>query len=382
MIYLDNNATTPLEPNALEAMLPWLNERFVNPSSGSREARSVRGALDQSREQLARLLGCEPGEIVYTSGGTEADNTAIFSATEIYPARRHIITSVTEHDAVLKYLGWLESTRGYEITRLGVDESGDLDLHELAHRIRPNETALISLMWANNETGVVWPIADAAEIAAQHDILFHSDIVQAAGKIPLQLGETKVHYAAISGHKFHGPKGIGALYVNRHVPFHPLLHGGGQERDRRAGTENVAAIVGMGVAAEHAWQHLSAPTHTLRDYFESELRRRIPDITVNGLSATRTPNTSNVRIPGTQAEGLMILLEQKGIHVSAGSACHTGALHPSPVLAAMGLSSEQARECLRVSFSRFNTQAEVDILLDALEAATRKMRQIFQPLEK
>lgn len=378
MIYFDNNATTPLEPSAFEAMVPFLRDQFANPSSSSRDAREAARAIASARAQVATLLGCEPEEIVFTSGGTESNNSAIFSATQIFPERRHIITCATEHDAVLSYLQWLEEARGYEITRLGVDAQGNFDLAELARTIRPNATALVSLMWANNETGVISPIARAASLVAEQGVLFHTDAVQAAGKLPLQLGATAVHYAAISGHKIHGPKGIGALYVNRRVAFRPMLRGGGQEQERRSGTENVAGIVALGQAARVAFAALDKPDVTaLRDHFESELCRRIPQVMITGSEAARMGNTSHVRFVGARAEGLMILLDQKGIAVSAGSACHTGDLHPSPVLAAMGRSPEEAGECLRISFSRLNTMDEVTRLLDVLESAVVKMRQLF-----
>lgn len=376
MIYFDNNATTPLDPQVLDSMLPFLRDQFANPSSGSTVARTVNKAVKKARTQVAELLGCEPEEVVFTSGGTESDNSAIFSATEIFPTRKYIVTSAVEHDAVLRYLAWLEETRGYEITRLGVNSDGRLDLDELRSSMRPGETALVTLMWGNNETGVLFPIREAARIVSEQDVIFHSDAVQAVGKVPINLREVNLSYLSLSGHKLHGPKGIGALYVNRNVPFRPWMHGGGQENFRRSGTENVAGIVGLGQAAELARQHLGECSG-LRDRFERELRQRIPDVEFNGAASERTPNTSNVRIPGTQAEGLMILLDQKGIAVSAGSACHTGALHPSHVLQAMGRTAEVARECLRISFSRFNTDDEVTTLLDALDSATRKMRSLL-----
>ena len=376
MIHFDNNATTQLDPQVLESIMPFLRDHFANPSSGSTVARTVNRAVKMARSQVAELAGCEPEEIVFTSGGTEADNTAIFSATEIFASRKHIVTSAVEHDAVLRYLAWLEETRGYEITKLGVNSAGQLDLDELRAAIRPGETALVSLMWGNNETGVIFPILEAARIVSEYDVIFHSDAVQAVGKVPVNLREAPISYLSLSGHKIHGPKGIGALYVNRNVPFRPWMLGGGQENSRRSGTENVAGIVGLGQAAEMARLHLEDRS-LLRDRFEIELQQRIPNVEFNGAASERTPNTSNVRIPGTQAEGMMILLDQKGIAVSAGSACHTGALHPSHVLQAMGRSAEIARECLRISFSRFNTEEELATLLNTLESATRKMRSLL-----
>lgn len=369
--YFDNNATTPLDPAVLDAMLPFLREHFANPSSGSTDARKVHRAVEKARAQVAALIGCQPGEIIFTSGGTESNNAAIFSATEIFPKRRHLISAPTEHDSVRQYLRWLQETRGYEITWLKVDSQGRIELAELAAAIRPGETALVTLMWANNETGVLHPIAEAAQMAADHDVLFHTDAVQVAGKIPLQLASTAIHSLALSGHKFHAPKGIGALYVNHRAPFRPWLLGGGQENQRRSGTENVPGIIGLGAAAEAAAMPV---TSEVRDYFEAEIQRHFPDISIHGVKTQRTPNTSNLRLPGTHAEGLMILLDRQGIALSAGSACHTGALHPSHVLEAMGLSAVEARECLRISFSRHHTLTDASHLVEALATAVGKMR--------
>ena len=369
--YFDNNATTSLDPAVLEAMLPFLREQFANPSSGSTDARKVHRAMEKARAQVATLVGCQPGEIIFTSGGTESNNAAIFSATEIFPKRRHLISAPTEHDSVRQYLRWLQETRGYKITWLKVDSQGRIELAELAAAIRPGETALVTLMWANNETGVLHPVAEAAQIAADQDVLFHTDAVQVAGKIPLQLASTAIHSLALSGHKFHAPKGIGALYVNHRAPFRPWLLGGGQENQRRSGTENVPGIIGLGAAAEAA---AMPATSEVRDYFESEIQRHFPDISFHGLASQRTPKTSNLRLPGTHAEGLLILLDRQGIALSAGSACHTGALHPSHVLEAMGLSAVEARECLRISFSRHHTLTDASHLVEALATAVGKMR--------
>ena len=373
--YFDNNATTPLDPAVLEAMLPFLREQFANPSSGSAEARKVHSAVEKARGQVAALVDCHPGEIIFTSGGTESNNAALFSATEIFPNRRHLISAPTEHDSVRQYLLWLQETRGYEITWLKVDQQGRIDLSALAAAIRPGQTALVTLMWANNETGVMHPVAEAAQIAADHDVLFHTDAVQVVGKTPLQLTTTAIHSLALSGHKFHAPKGIGALYVSHRTPFRPWVLGGGQENQRRSGTENVPGIIGLGAAAEAASQPASSE---VRDHFESEIRRHFPEISVNGGDTLRTPNTSNLRLPGTHAEGLMILLDRQGIALSAGSACHTGALHPSHVLEAMGLNAVEARECLRISFSRHHTREDASQLVEVLATAVGKMRRTLR----
>ncbi len=382
MIYFDNNATTAIEPTAVDAMQPFLREHYANPSSGTTFARHTRQAVARAREQVAALLGCEPGEVIFTSGGTEADNAAIFSATQIHPDRKHLVTAATEHDAVLNHCAWLEANHGYEVTRVAVNRDGVPDLAELAAAIRPGQTALVSVMAANNETGVCAPVAQAAALAEENGVLFHTDAVQMAGKVPLRLASTAIHYLAISGHKFHAPKGIGALFVSKRVRFQPMLLGGGQESHRRAGTENVPHVVALGQAAACALRHLEMheagedPVRTLRDAFETGLRALLPGVEINGAGAPRTPNTTSVRIPGAPAEGMLILLDQQGICCSAGSACNTGALHPSHVLAAMGRSPEEARECLRFSFSRFNTDGEIQAALPVIAAAADKMRRL------
>lgn len=386
MIYLDNNATTPVDERVLEAMLPFLRGEYGNASSASTFARPVKKALARAREQVAALVGCEPEEIVFTSGGTESLNAALFSALNPQPDRRHLIVGATEHEAVLNVAGWLENQRGYEITRLPVDAFGRVDLAEVAAAIRPDATAAVALMWANNETGVLTPVLEAAEIAAAHGIPFVADAVQAAGKIPISVGDSGIHSLALSGHKFHAPKGIGALFVNRRFPFQPWVLGGGQENNRRAGTENTAGITGIGAAAEisqrllqehHGEYPVPDPVKDLRDGFETEVLRRIPRTHLNGDPQNRTPNTSSIRFDGTQAEGLILLLDQAGICVSAGSACTTGSLHPSHVLTAMGLDPASARSTVRFSFSRFNTLAESNAVLEALEKAVMKFRSLF-----
>jgi cysteine desulfurase len=382
MIYLDNNATTPLDPAVLEAMLPFLREHFGNASSGYEAARPVRKALARAREQVAALLGGTPEEILFTSCGTESDNAAIFSATQLYPDRKHIITCLTEHDAVLSYCAWLEKHHGYEITRLGVTPEGRIRLEELEAALRPGRTALVSIMWGNNETGVLGPVAEASALAEKAGVLFHTDAVQAGGKIPISLRDGQVHYLALSGHKFHAPKGVGILYVNHRVAFQPWMLGGGQENRRRAGTENVAGIVAIGAAAEQARLHMDRhagrpdPIGELRDYFESELSQRVPDVHFNGAAAPRTPNTSSLRIDGVEAAAMMVLLDRAGICVSAGSACHTGSHSISHVLAAMDLTREQASQTIRVSLSRFTTREEIDSALGQFVKATEKVRSL------
>lgn len=377
MIYLDNNATTPVDPAALEAMLPFLREQYANASSGYSFSRPVKKAVARAREQVAALAGCEPDEVVFTGGGTEADNAALLSAIHVFPDRKHLVVGATEHEAVLNCTAWLERERGYEVTRLGVDAQGRVDVAEIAAAIRPGQTAVVALMTANNETGVLAPVAEAAAIAAAHGVPFHTDAVQAAGKIPLNFRETGAHTMALSGHKFHAPKGVGALVVKRDIPFQPSLHGGGQEGGRRSGTENVPGIVALGAAAELALANLEATaesTRRLRDFFETEALRRVPGARVNGAEAERVPNTCSLRIDGVEAQAIILLLDRQGVCVSSGSACSTGSLHPSHVLSAMGLTPSEARSTLRFSFSKFNTMEETQTALNALEAAVRKYR--------
>ncbi len=374
MIYLDNNATTPVDPDALEAMLPFLREGFANPSGAYAAARATGQAVAHARAQVADLLSCEPDSIVFTSGGTESDNTAIHSAIRCYPERRHLVTCATEHPAVLVPMEHLRDREGYDLTILAVGADGRIDLEDLRAAIRPGETALVSLMWANNETGVIQPVPEAAAIADSLGVLFHTDSVQAAGKIDLDLPKTKVHYAAFSGHKFHAPKGVGALYVRPDVRFRPLLEGGGQESARRSGTENVAGVVALGAAAAAAARQDHRSVAALRDRLESELRAALDGVHLNGSAEHRVPNTASLRFDGTDAEGLLVVLDRAGVCCSAGSACHTGSLRPSPVLTAMGLTTAQARSTLRLSLSRFTSMEDIDHATCSLIGAVKKLR--------
>jgi len=375
MLYFDNNATTRIDPLVVEAMLPYLTEQYGNPSSGCRLGKLAAQAIAHAREQVAALLGCEPGEIVFTSGGTEAVNTALASALQLNPQRRHLLTTAVEHSATLKPCEALER-RDYEVTRLGVDAAGRLDLSDFEHQIRP-DTALISLMAANNETGVLFPIRELAGIVQKHGAFFHTDAIQMAGKLPIRLAETGLAYLSVSSHKIHGPKGVGALYVNRRSAFHPLLRGGGQENGRRAGTENIAGIVGFGKAAELALQGLETEmtqVQALRDAFEDGVLEQIPGVQINGDRTARLPNTTNLAFEGIEAESALLLLDRAGICASAGSACMTGSLTPSHVLRAMGFSHARARSSLRFSFSRFNTAEEIAQALELLPGIIAKLR--------
>jgi cysteine desulfurase len=377
MIYLDNNATTQVDPVVLEAMLPFFKEQYGNPSSAYSFGKRVAKAVAVAREQVASLIGCEPEEIIFTSCGTESDNTAIQSALSLDPDRKHIVTSKVEHSAIIKQTESL-ARRGYEITWLDVDSEGLIDLSELDKVIR-NDTAIVSLMWANNETGVLFPVQEIAEICYSKGTIFHTDAVQAVGKVPIDLRSAPINFLSLSGHKLHAPKGIAALYINRKTRFSPYLLGGGQENSRRGGTENTASIVAFGKAAEIATGALNEENtrvKALRNRFEEELLERIPSIQVNGHSSCRLPNTSNLAIEGVDSEGILMLLDQKGICCSAGSACTAGSLEPSHVLKAMGFSNDRARGSLRFSFSRFNSEAEVDQALQIIPGAIAKMRSL------
>ena len=376
-IYLDNNATTAIDPAVLETMRPFLEEFFGNPSSGYRLAARVRDAIEQARAQVAELLGCDATEIIFTSGGTESNNTAFHSALQSASDRKHVVTTAVEHSAVLRPAQELER-RGYDVTFIGVDRSGQLDLQELIDSIR-SDTALLSIMWANNETGVLFPIKEIAEVAREKNVPFHTDAVQAAGKIDIELRDLSVQFLSISGHKFHGPKGIGALYVNRRARFRPFLLGGSHEGNRRAGTENAASIVALGKAAELARAKLvdeQVRVRKMRDQFEAMLLNKVPDARVNGAGAERLPNTSSVLFDGIESEAALLMLDQENICCSAGSACRTGSLKPSHVLSAMGLIGEEARGSLRFSFGRFNTDDEVDRALQVVPRVIEKLRSL------
>ncbi|MDD5350997.1 MAG: aminotransferase class V-fold PLP-dependent enzyme [Chthoniobacteraceae bacterium] len=375
LIYFDNNATTRIDPRVLEAMLPFLGEEYGNPSSGCRLGKRAANAVRHARGQVAALLGCEPGEVVFTSGGTESDNAALASALRLNPRRRHLVTTAVEHHAILKPCEAF-AAQGYEVAYVDVDGEGRLDMHEVAHKIKP-DTALLSVMAANNETGVLFPLAELAELAREKGIFFHTDAVQAAGKIPLRASAMPVSYMSVSSHKIHGPKGVGALYVNRHTAWSPLLLGGGQEGGRRAGTENVPGIVGFGKAAELALASLeteAVEVAALRDAFERGARERIPGVRVNGGGAPRLPNTSNLAFDGVEAENALLLLERARVCASAGSACTAGSLQPSHVLRAMGCGRERAKASLRFSFSRFNTPAEVGQAVEILSGVIARLR--------
>jgi len=375
MIYLDNNATTPVDPRVLETMLPFLGGEVGNPSSPHGPGRAARAAVDKARAQTAALLGAQVESIVFTGGGTESINTAIRGALAAQPDKRHVVTSSIEHSATKNLCEQLER-EGYEVTWLPVDAGGCLDYGAYLKALR-SDTALVTVIWANNETGVIFPIAAMARAADERRIVFHADAVQAAGKVAIDLARVPVHLLSLSAHKFHGPKGVGALFVRPGLGLPPLLRGGGQESGRRAGTENVPGIVGLGVAAELAAAALPVEmprVAALRDAFEDGVRARFPDARFHGDPAHRLPNTSNFALPGFEAQGLLAGLDRLGVACSVGSACTSGEVDASHVLRAMGVGNEEAKASLRFSFSRMNTAEEVPAALVALEQAAARLR--------
>jgi cysteine desulfurase len=381
LYYFDNNATTRIAPEVVEAMLPFLTEMWGNPSSAYRFGRDVSRHLDAARERAAELIHADPKEIVFTSCGTESNNTAIHSALAVDRRKRHVITTAVEHSANIKYGEFLQR-RGYEVTYLPVESDGSIDIHVLDQTIRP-DTAIVSIMWANNETGVLFPIEEIAAICRSRGVLFHTDAVQTPGKVKLDVKLSGVDFLSLSAHKLHAPKGIGLLYVKRRTRFQPYLIGGHQERGRRGGTENVAQIVGFGRAAELALATLSdenTRVRALRDRLEQTILKTIPDSVRNGAKEPRLPNTANISFDFVEAEAVLTMLDQLDICASSGSACTTGSVEPSHVLAAMGIQPRRARGSIRFSLGIYNTAEEVDYLLQHLPAIVAKLRAI-SPLD-
>lgn len=377
MIYLDNNATTAVAPEVLEAMLPFLREQYGNPSSMYSLAGAAHRAMDKAREQVASLLGATPDEIVFTACGTESDSTAILGAFEAQPEKRHFITSRVEHSAVIAMGQYLER-KGHRVTWLDVDAKGQIYLDQLDKAMTP-DTGIVSLMYANNETGTVFPIPEAAAMAKARGIVFHVDAVQAVGKLPINLATLPLNYLALSGHKLHAPKGVGALYVRRGTPFRPFLRGGHQEHGRRAGTENVASIVALGAACELAAKHIqdeNIRVKALRDRLETGLLQAIPESRINGDPAMRLPNTTNISFKYVEGEAILLLLDQEGICASSGSACTSGSLEPSHVLRSMGVPFTYAHGSVRLSLSRYTTEAEIDRVLEVLPRVITRLREI------
>jgi cysteine desulfurase len=380
IIYLDNNATTQLDPAVIEEVLPFLTKYYGNPSSGYGFAATARKAINLARERLAALLGCQATEIIFTSGGTESNNAVINSALQLDLRGKRVVTSSVEHSAVLRPCQDL-AKRGCDVTFLGVDRHGNLDLAELEAAIRPG-TALVSIMWANNETGVVFPIEKIAEICREKCVLFHTDAVQATGKIPMRLRDSPINFLSLSAHKFHGPKGVGALYVSRGTPLSPLIAGGGQENGRRGGTENVASIVGLGKAADLALKYLGdgkCDVRSMRDRFEKSMLEAVSGASINGAGAARLPNTSSLSFERIESASALLLLDRQGICCSAGSACRTGSQEASHVLRAMNPGSDGARRSLRFSFGRFNSDAQIDRAIEVVPKVIDKLRQSAAP---
>jgi cysteine desulfurase len=374
-VYLDNNATTPVLPEVLDAMRPYFLEHFGNASSIHHHGQETRAAVERAREWVAKLLGCRPAEVVFTSGGTEADNLAIFG---LVNAGEHVITSTVEHHAVLNSCKHLQE-QGIEITFLPVDGRGLVNPDDLRRALRP-KTKLVSIMFANNETGVIQPVNDIGRICAEADVYFHTDAVQAASKIPVRVNQIGCDLLSISGHKMHAPQGIGALYVRKGTALTAMLHGGSHERSRRAGTENVAGIVGVGKAAELAMKGFeSGPdqqTAALRDRLEKAILDQVESAGVNGAGAPRVPNTTNIYFDYIEGEALVIALDLKGLAVSTGAACSSGAIEPSHVLTAMGLRPDRARASIRFSLGKQNTAEDIDLAIRLVPAAVERLREL------
>lgn len=381
VIYFDNNATTRTAPEVLEAMLPYFCEKYGNASSMHTFGGSNKRAIEKARAQVASLINAEPSEIIFTSGGTEADSTAIYSAVNSYPGKKHIITSAVEHPAVLEVFKKLAS-QGYRVDFIGVDKNGRFDM-EGFKKVIGAETALVSVMWANSETGTLFPVKEIAQIAHQHGALFHTDGVQALGKIKTDVKETDIDLMSFSSHKINGPKGMGGLYIKAGTRFLPFMVGGHQERLRRAGTENVPSIVGFGKAAELAKEHLEEMPKValLRDTLEQGLLNSIKDLKVNGDIENRLPNTTNISFGYIEGESILMLLDEYGICASSGSACTSGSLEPSHVLRAMQVPFEFAHGSIRFSLGRYNTLEEVKKVLEVMPAIVSRLRALspFNP---
>ncbi|MBQ7178420.1 MAG: cysteine desulfurase NifS [Victivallales bacterium] len=376
-VYFDNNATTAVAPEVFEAMTPFLTRLYGNPSSIHTFGGQVMAHIDQARERLAALLGAQTSEIIFTSCGTESDNAALRSALLTSKGRNKLVVSQVEHPAILNVAKDLERN-GTLVERIPVDANGRLDM-ERAREMIDEQTALVSVMWANNETGNIQPVRELAELAHSKGALFHTDAVQAVGKVPMNMSEGWVDFLSLSGHKLHAPKGVGALYVRRGVRFHPFVIGGHQEDSRRAGTENVASVVGLGMAAELAAQNIdneNTQVSKLRDRLEQGILNAIPEVRVNGDREHRLPNTTNISFEFIEGESILNLLDQYGICASSGSACTTGSLEPSHVLRAMGLPYTAAHGAIRFSLSRYNTIEEVDFVLEKLPPIIARLREI------
>ncbi len=377
-VYLDNNATTMVAPEVFEAIRPFFCERYGNPSSMHSFGGGVSQDVKRARASLAALLGVSPQEVVFTSGGTESDSTAILSALATQPDRSEIVTTRVEHPAVLNLCKRLAREKGYTVRWLSVDKEGMLDMDQVRQYIS-DHTAVVSVMWANNETGVIFPVEEIASIAREHGALFHTDAVQAVGKIPMDLSETDIDFLSLSGHKLHAPKGIGALYVAKGTRFAPFVVGGHQESDRRGGTENVPGIVGIGAAAAVAADNIVEENNrvkALRDRLEKGLLASIPASRVNGRQDSRLPNTLNIGLEYVEGEAILMRMDDKGICASSGSACTSGSLEPSHVLRAMGVPFTAVHGSIRFSLSRYNTEEQIEYVIKELPPVIKLLRQM------
>jgi cysteine desulfurase len=374
-IYFDNNATTPVSPEVIDEMLPYLKEFYGNPSSMHTFGGQLHRKVEEARGKVAQLIGAEPEEIIFTSCGTESNNTAIMSAVESFPSKRHIITTRVEHPAVLNFCKHL-ARKGFRITFLPVNNDGQLNIDDLLKTI-DEDTALVSIMYANNETGVIFPVIKIAEILKERQILFHTDTVQAVGKIPIDTKKLSVDMLSLSGHKLHAPKGVGALYVRKGTRFHPYIIGGHQERGRRAGTENVASIIGLGKACELAGKNLDNEVNYLKGLrykIENALLKSCPDVRINGDINNRLPNTTNLSFEYVEGEAILLRLNEYGICASSGSACSSGSLEPSHVLRAMGIPFTAIHGSIRFSLSRYNTEEEIDRVIEIMPGIIKELR--------
>lgn len=379
MIYLDANATTPPDPEVVEAMLPFLTQHYGNPSAMHAAGRQARRAVEKARGQVASLIGAEASEILFTSGATESINSVLLSTRHLMPERPLLIITSVEHAATQESASRWQA-QGGRVKEARVLSNGLLDLESFKEALEPGQTALVSVIWANNETGVIQPMQEIAHRAHEAGALVHADAVQMVGKLPVDVRATGVDYLSLSGHKMHAPKGIGALFVSRQAAFHPLIVGGGQERELRSGTENVPGIVALGQAAELAGRRIAAtgdasPLAELRDLLEQQLAQARPDIQIHGASASRLPNTSSIHFPDVDGAALLIRLDQKGLACSGGSACHGASLHPSHVLEAMGYDAGHAGRTLRLSLSHLTKREEIEKAAQIIIAAVHHLRQ-------
>ena len=376
-VYMDNNATTKMPAEVMGAMLPYMSKYYGNPSSSYEIGAAVREKIDEARRNVADLIGAEPEEIIFTSGGTESDNTAIRSAISLQPDKKTIVTSSVEHPAIRSLCTHL-SKKGYRIIEIPVSKYGEPDIEKYEKSLN-EDTALATIMWANNETGVLFPVKIAAEMARKKGILFHTDAVQAAGKIDINLKNTAIDMLSLSGHKIHGPKGTGVLYVRSGTPFYPMMMGGHQETGRRAGTENTPGIIGLGKASKLAVHHLKENSYRirkLRNRLEKGIIESVPGASINGYNVPRLPNTSNISFENIDGESILLMLDEIGVSVSTGSACSSGSQDPSHVLLAMGLSPLKAKSSVRFSLGIDNTDDDVELVLEHIPGIIEQLRSI------